>query len=127
VAGYLWATGYLPCATPEAYAPLHHQDQKHFLRLHIDTDGGLTIYPIAIERCGRKWTLRPDASASAPWFDAVGQDPAAAPHRAADPDRGAHAGLPCRARPPLRQPERRRYPRQRGRSIVQPSSTAGGS
>jgi hypothetical protein len=74
MAGYLWATGYLGLHNTEAYAPLHHQDQKHFLRLHIGTDGCLTIYPIGIERVGRKWVLRPDAPAHAPWFAAEGQE-----------------------------------------------------
>ena len=74
MAGYLWVTGCLGLHNTEAYAPLHHQDQKHFLRLHIGPDGSLTIYPIGIERVGRKWTLRPDAPANAPWFDPVGPE-----------------------------------------------------
>ena len=68
MAGYLWATGYLGLHNTEAYAPLHHQDQKHFLRMHIQADGSLTIYPIAIERVGRKWKLTPDAPAHEPWL-----------------------------------------------------------
>jgi hypothetical protein len=68
MAGYLWATGCLGLHGTEAYAPLHHQDLKHVLRLHIQADGALTIYPIGIDRVGRKWTLRPDAPAYAPWF-----------------------------------------------------------
>lgn len=74
MAGYLWATGYVGLHGTEAYAPLHHQDQKHFLRLHIKPDGTLTIYPIGIDRVGRKWTLRPDAPAHAPWFAPEGQE-----------------------------------------------------
>lgn len=60
------ATGLLGLHGTEAYAPLHHQDQKHFLRLHIQADGALTVYPIGVDRVGRKWTLRPDAPAHAP-------------------------------------------------------------
>ncbi|HEV2058828.1 MAG TPA: hypothetical protein VGR11_05685 [Solirubrobacteraceae bacterium] len=75
VAGYLWFTGYLGLHNTEAYAPLHHQDQKHFLRLHIQPDGALTVYPIGIERVGRKWSLRPDAPAHAPWFAPEGPEP----------------------------------------------------
>jgi len=75
MAGYLWATGYLGLHGTEAYAPLHHQDHKHFLRLHIQSDGVLTIYPIGIERVGRKWTLCPDAPAEAPWFAPDGREP----------------------------------------------------
>jgi hypothetical protein len=78
MAGYLWATGYLGLHGTEAYAPLHHQDHKHFLRLHIQADGVLTIHPIGIDRVGRKWALRPDAPAHAPWFAPDGPDPA--PH-----------------------------------------------
>ena len=37
----------------EGYAPLHHQDLKHFLRLHIGADGVLTVYPIGVDRVGR--------------------------------------------------------------------------
>ena len=74
MAGYLWATGYLGLHNTEAYAPLHHQDQKHFLRLHIQADGSLTIYPIGIERVGRKWALRPDDPAHAPWFAPEGPE-----------------------------------------------------
>lgn len=78
MAGYLWATGFLGLHNTEAYAPLHHQDQKHFLRLHIEPDGALTLYPIGIERVGRKWALCPDAPADAPWFAPDGPEPA--PH-----------------------------------------------
>ena len=70
--GYLWLTGFLGLHGTEGYAPLHHQDLKHFLRLHITPDGVLTIYPIALDRVGRKWTLRPDAPADAPWFSPEG-------------------------------------------------------
>ncbi|MCA1690227.1 MAG: hypothetical protein LC720_07305, partial [Actinobacteria bacterium] len=65
---------YLGLHNTEAYAPLHHQDQKHFLRLHIGADGSLTIYPVGIERVGRKWVLRPDAPADAPWFAPEGAE-----------------------------------------------------
>ncbi|HVF79993.1 MAG TPA: hypothetical protein VNA28_17000, partial [Solirubrobacteraceae bacterium] len=75
MAGYLWATGYLGLHGTEAYAPLHHQDHKHFLRLHIQADGVLTIYPIGVERVGRKWSLRPDAPAGEPWFAPDGPEP----------------------------------------------------
>ena len=94
MAGYLWATGYLGLHNTEAYAPLHHQDQKHFLRLHIQPDGALTVYPIGIERVGRKWTLCPQAPADAPWFTPDGPEPA--PHLIEEPIR---IGEPIRERP----------------------------
>lgn len=61
----------------EVYAPLHHMDYKNFLRLHISADGDLTVYPIGIDRVGRKWRLCPDAPAEAPWFAPVGAEPEA--------------------------------------------------
>ncbi|CAA9526076.1 MAG: hypothetical protein AVDCRST_MAG67-3677 [uncultured Solirubrobacteraceae bacterium] len=75
MAGYLWATGYVGLHATEAYAPLHHQDQKHVLRLHIQADGALTVYPIGVERVGRNWKLQPDAPADAPWFAPDGPEP----------------------------------------------------
>jgi len=75
MAGYLWATNCLGLHGTEGYAPLHHQDLKHFLRLHIEADGALTVYPIGVDRVGRKWTLCPDAPAHAPWFAPDGSEP----------------------------------------------------
>jgi hypothetical protein len=75
MAGYLWATGCLGLHGTEAYAPLHHQDLKHFLRLHIQADGALTVYPIGVDRVGREWKLLPDAPAHAPWFAPDGPEP----------------------------------------------------
>jgi len=78
MSGYLWATNCLGFHGNEGYAPLHHQDLKHFLRLHIDAEGALTIYPIGVDRVGRKWRLCPDAAPQAPWFATDG--PAPEPH-----------------------------------------------
>ncbi|MDQ3765186.1 MAG: metallophosphoesterase [Actinomycetota bacterium] len=75
LSGYLWATNCLGLHGNEGYAPLHHQDLKHFLRLHIEADGSLTVYPIGVNRIGRKWILCPDAPAHAPWFAPHGSEP----------------------------------------------------
>jgi len=75
MSGYLWATNCLGFHGNEGYAPLHHQDLKHFLRLHIGSDGALTVYPIAVDRVGRKWQLCPDAPAQAPWFEPADREP----------------------------------------------------
>ena len=75
MSGYLWATNYLGFHGNEGYAPLHHQDLKHFLRLRIDADGALTVYPIGIARVSRKWRLCPDEPAHAPWFVPDGAEP----------------------------------------------------
>ena len=39
----------------EAFSSLAVQDWKNFLRLHINENGDLTIYPIGIRRVPRKW------------------------------------------------------------------------
>ncbi|MGI9022543.1 MAG: metallophosphoesterase [Acidimicrobiales bacterium] len=75
VSGYFWATNCLGLHGNEAYAPLHHQDLKHFLRLHFDGDGALTVYPVAVDRVGRHWEARPDAAVHEPWFAPTGSDP----------------------------------------------------
>jgi hypothetical protein len=77
MSGYLWATNCLGFHGNEGYAPLHHQDLKHFLRFHIGPDGALVMYPIGVDRVGRKWRLTPDAPADAPWFAPSGEEPAA--------------------------------------------------
>jgi hypothetical protein len=41
----------------EAFSALRIPDWKNFLRLHIDTSGNLTIYPVGIRRVARKWAL----------------------------------------------------------------------
>jgi hypothetical protein len=42
----------------EAFSSLAVEDWKNFLRLHINEDGNLTIYPIGIRRVPRKWKPR---------------------------------------------------------------------
>jgi hypothetical protein len=39
----------------EAFSSLGIEDWKNFLRLHIEPNGNLTIYPIGIRRVPRKW------------------------------------------------------------------------
>jgi hypothetical protein len=75
MSGYLWVANCFGLHGTEGYAAQHHQDLKHFLRLHIQADGDLTIYPIGVDRVGRKWTLCPDAPAQAPWFAPHGAEP----------------------------------------------------
>ena len=75
MSAYLWTTNCFGLHGTEGYAAQHHQDLKHFLRLHIEADGALTVYPIGIDRVGRKWTLCPDAPAHEPWFAPSGSEP----------------------------------------------------
>jgi hypothetical protein len=77
IAAYLWATNVFGYHGNEAYAPLHFANYKNFLRLHIDGDGLLTIYPVGIDKVVKKWRFDPDAPASAPWLAPVGDDPPA--------------------------------------------------
>ncbi len=44
-------------------------DFKNFLRLHIDAQGQLTIYPVGVRRVCRRWRLVPSGPAGAPWFE----------------------------------------------------------
>jgi hypothetical protein len=60
----------------EAFSSLAVEDWKNFLRLHINEDGDLTIYPIGIRRVPRKWRARTDAAAGP---DLVSDDPRATP------------------------------------------------
>jgi hypothetical protein len=43
----------------EAFSSLRIEDWKHFLRLHIDEAGRLTIFPIGIKRVPRMWKESP--------------------------------------------------------------------
>lgn len=42
----------------EAFSALRCIDYKNFLRLHIDKEGTLTIYPVKIQKAARKWRFR---------------------------------------------------------------------
>ncbi len=92
VSGYLWVTNCLGYHGNEAFAPLHHMDQKNFLRLHIDDSGSLVLYPIGIERVGRRWKFAPDVALHDPWL--VPADDGPKPHLIEPPVRftGPEAG-----------------------------------
>jgi len=53
---YLWISvnGFLAHYN-EAFGSLALPDWKNFLRLRIDPDGSLTVYPVGVERVPRKW------------------------------------------------------------------------
>lgn len=50
----------------EAFSSLGIQDWKNFLRMKIDADGNLTIYPIGIRRVPRRWKAGGPVSAVSP-------------------------------------------------------------
>ncbi len=68
VAAYLLVASTAKVNFNELYAGQSIVDAKSFLRMHIGTDGALTIYPIAVDRVSRQWTMRPDDPADQPWL-----------------------------------------------------------
>ncbi|MCY1137424.1 metallophosphoesterase [Actinoplanes sp. Pm04-4] len=62
----------------ELYAGQSIEDAKSFLRLHIATDGTLTIHPIGVDKICRKWTSDPHGAPDTAWLHP--QDPLI-PHR----------------------------------------------
>jgi hypothetical protein len=66
---YLYAMNLLFRRHPnEVFAAQHIQDHKGFLRLHLDPQGRITIYPIGIDRVPRRWTPAGGEDRAAPWF-----------------------------------------------------------
>jgi hypothetical protein len=53
----------------EAFAGQSIEDFKGFLRIHLGPDGGVTIYPLGIERVPRRWRVVPDGAPGDPWFE----------------------------------------------------------
>jgi len=45
----------------EAFSALRIEDYKHFLRLHVDAEGQLRIFPLGLERVPRRWKPVPGA------------------------------------------------------------------
>jgi hypothetical protein len=69
VAGYLLVASLFGVNFNELFAAQGIVDHKSFLRLRLDRDGTLTIYPIAVDRVGRRWRAAPDAPAHRPWIE----------------------------------------------------------
>jgi hypothetical protein len=52
---YLWISlNLFRIHQTESFSSMRIQDYKNFLRMHV-TEEGLTIYPIKLERVGKKW------------------------------------------------------------------------
>ncbi len=68
VGAYLIVASRFHVNVNELYAGLGIEDHKSLLRLHIATDGSLTIYPVAVDRVVRRWRADPDAPRHAPWI-----------------------------------------------------------
>ncbi|HSI92556.1 MAG TPA: hypothetical protein VK925_03605 [Jiangellaceae bacterium] len=71
VAAYLLVASRFGVNINELHAGLGIDDYKCFLRMHVGTDGTLTIYPIGVDRVGRKWQTDPDAPTGASWIRPV--------------------------------------------------------
>ncbi|MGC2238173.1 MAG: hypothetical protein WA584_18615 [Pyrinomonadaceae bacterium] len=56
----------------EAFSALKIEDYKNFLRLHINKNGDLTIYPVKIEKVPRDWNEFADASGNIEFYTPKG-------------------------------------------------------
>ncbi|HET7486422.1 MAG TPA: hypothetical protein VFJ85_00735 [Acidimicrobiales bacterium] len=78
MAAYLYLVDrFLQLNANELFAAQRIEDWKNFLRLHIDHEGVLTIYPVKIDKVPKKWRLRRGGEQDDPWFEPDG--PATAP------------------------------------------------
>ncbi|MEU3452440.1 metallophosphoesterase [Micromonospora sp. NPDC006766] len=68
VALYLLVAGTFGVNVNELFAAQGIEDSKSFLRMRIDPDGTLTIYPIALNKVSHTWQLNPDESPTASWL-----------------------------------------------------------
>ncbi len=65
---YLFVAGKFGVNVNELFAGQGIKDSKSFLRLRIDADGALTIYPIGLDRAGRHWVADPDGDPESSWI-----------------------------------------------------------
>ncbi|MFI7577448.1 metallophosphoesterase family protein [Micromonospora sp. NPDC049497] len=68
VAAYLLVAGAFGVNVNELFAGQGIEDAKAFLRMRIDPDGTLTLYPIAVDRVSRDWQVNPDQSPTSSWL-----------------------------------------------------------
>lgn len=52
----------------EAYSAMRISGFKNFLRLHLDAEGVLVVYPIGVRKANAKWRLDPDNEPDASWI-----------------------------------------------------------
>jgi hypothetical protein len=66
---YLWFAGkYLPEQLNDAFSALGIEDFKNFVRLHLDREGCITVFPIGLRRVPKSWALNPDLGVDAPFL-----------------------------------------------------------
>jgi hypothetical protein len=68
---YLLVASMFDVNVNEVFAAQGIIDYKSFLRLKLDADGALTIYPIAVRRVGRRWRAAPEEPPDKPWIEPV--------------------------------------------------------
>jgi hypothetical protein len=68
VALYLLIASRFGINSNEVFAGQSLEDHKGFLRLHIGTDGVLTVYPIKLPRVCREWRPDPGGAPTDPWL-----------------------------------------------------------
>jgi len=76
VALYLLVADRFSMNTNELFAAQHIEGFNNFLRMHIDQDGALTLYPVGIERAAT-WKFQPEGRPEDPWFEPRGPAPEA--------------------------------------------------
>lgn len=52
----------------EQFSAMHIEDHKNFLRMHIASDGAMTIYPIGLRRVVHDWRVHPEGGPDDPWL-----------------------------------------------------------
>lgn len=68
VALYLLIASRFGINSNEVFAGQSLEDHKGFLRLHIDREGTLTVYPITVQRVCRRWRADPEGGPTDPWI-----------------------------------------------------------
>lgn len=68
VAAYLLIAGKFGFNMNELFAGQSIEDYKGFLRLHINRNGQLTIYPIKVPKVCHSWKAAPAADPQTPWL-----------------------------------------------------------
>jgi len=78
----------------EAFSSLKIEDYKNFLRLSIDEEGNLWIYPIGITRVPRRWREVEGATKYDPKLEPAPDDAGTPPHLIEGPIRVGRGAVP---------------------------------
>jgi len=55
--------------TNEVFSCQHIPHYKHVVRLHVDPDGDLTIYPLGVPTVETNWSVQAEGQPQKPWFE----------------------------------------------------------